>query len=153
MSDLTEILQDIKGTNTTLLYLSFQLRDVWCTLNPHSQTFTWFKLDGLVKSRLDFWLLSDTGSNLETNSTISTAPLTDHSLIKLILTPTNARQRKKGYWNSSLLKCEPFCQEIISVIININEDCNLTNYREKWEFLKYRARQISISHSKKINQI
>lgn len=46
------------------------------------------------------------------------------------------------------MNSERFCQEIITVINNITTDSNLLTYRNKWEYLKYKVRPISISNSK-----
>lgn len=91
----------------------FNFIDVWRTKNPCIQVFTWFKPDGSVKSRLDFWLVSDFGSGLESISTVSAAPLTDHCMVKLILKPAKTFQRPKGYWkfNSNLLNSDIFCKK------------------------------------------
>lgn len=133
----------------------FNLIDVWRTKNPCIQVFTWFKPDGSVKSRLDFWLVSDFGSGLESISTVSAAPLTDHCMVKLILKPAKTFQRPKGYWkfNSNLLNSDIFCKKIIATINNVTGDSNFTTYREKWEFLKYKVRQISISSGKLLSRI
>lgn len=127
----------------------FNLKDVWRFDNPYTQIYMWFKPDGSIKSRIDFWLVSDNRPGLDPTSIISAAPLTDHCLIKLNFMSTN-KCFKKRYWkfNSNLLKSELFCQEIITVISNITTDSNLLTYRSKWEYLKYKLHQISISNSK-----
>lgn len=63
----------------------FKLKDAWHTENPGSQIFTWFKPDGSIKSRIDFWLVSENRPRMESNSTISVAPLTDYCIVKLII--------------------------------------------------------------------
>lgn len=87
---------------------------------------------------------------MESDSIISAAALTDHCMVKLILRPTNAYQRRKGYWkfDSNLLHSDLFYHEIVSTIDNINGDFNFKSYKEKWEYLKYKIRQISISYDK-----
>lgn len=45
------------------------------------------------------------------------------------------------------MNSERFYQEIITVINNITTDSNLLTYRNKWEYLKDKVRQISISNS------
>lgn len=73
----------------------FQLTDIWRILNPDTQIFTWFKPDGTIKSRLDYWLISEFTTGLDINCSISAAPLTDHCMIKLILTPTDTCRRNR----------------------------------------------------------
>ena len=87
------------------------------------------------------------------NCSISAAPLTDHCMIKLTLTPTDTCRRNKGYWkfNSNLLKHDPFCQDFQRIIEEITKDSSLSTYREKWELHKYKIRQISIAYSKTLS--
>lgn len=56
----------------------------------------------------------------------------------------------KGYWkfNSTLLNKERFNNEILEHLNLTCSDKNLNSYREKWEFFKFKVRQISIKHSK-----
>lgn len=102
----------------------------------------------------DFWLISDIRSGIESTISISAAPLTDHSMVKLCFISSNTNF-KKGFWkfSSNLLNNESFCQEVINVINNINTDTNIQTYREKWEYLKYKVRQISIFKSKLLSRI
>lgn len=72
----------------------FNLKDVWRFDNPDTQNDTWFKPDGSVKSRIDFWLVSDNNPGLDPIYTISVAPLTDHCVIKLNFMSTNKCFRK-----------------------------------------------------------
>lgn len=92
----------------------FKLIDVWRTKTLNTHGFTWFRPDGSSKPRIDFWLVSNFKSCLESGSTVSAAPLTDHCVIKLTLKSDEAFQRRKGYWkfNSNLLNGEPFCKKL-----------------------------------------
>lgn len=132
----------------------FNLNDIWRIKNPDKQIFTWFKPDGTIKSRLDFWLVSEFTPVQDINCSITAAPLTDHCMVKLIVSPINGGRRNKGYWkfNSNLLKNEHYCHDVIRIIEDISKDTALQSYSEKWEFLKYKIRQISISHGKTINR-
>lgn len=64
------------------------------------------------------------------------------------------RLRRNGYWkfNSNLLNHDPFCQEIKRTINDINMDPSFTSYRAKWEYLKYKICQISISFGKTLSR-
>lgn len=44
----------------------------------------------------------------------------------------------------NLTQSEPIRQEIIATINDLIEDSNLTSYRDKYEYLKYKLCQISI---------
>lgn len=64
------------------------LADIWRTINPDLQCFSWFKPKGTCKSRIDYWLGSYNIVNLESKSVISNAPLSDHYFIELHVKPT-----------------------------------------------------------------
>uniref|UniRef100_A0A3B3H9P1 Reverse transcriptase domain-containing protein n=1 Tax=Oryzias latipes TaxID=8090 RepID=A0A3B3H9P1_ORYLA len=74
-------------------------------------------------------------------------------MIKLIIQPRN-NPINKGYWkfNSSLLEDEVYSQAIINEIQKITKDRQFTTQRDKWEFFKFKARQISITHSKRLSK-
>lgn len=80
----------------------------------------------------------------------SAAPLTDHCLIKLKFQKSDNNIRNKGYWkfNSSLLYDEAFCKDIVDELNIIYENENITSYVNKWEFSKFKTRQIAIKYSK-----
>lgn len=132
--------------------LDLKLTDPWRLANPLDQSFSWFKPDGSAKSRIDFWLISDNIMQNSVDASVSAAPLTDHCLIQLNVTPQFKKSHNKGYWkfNSTLLTNESFSNEIIEQLNLISNDENLNSYTEKWEFFKFKVRQISIRHSKLI---
>lgn len=80
------------------------LLDPWCFKYPNMKQFSWFKTNNVVKSRIDFWLISVYIINFVSYCCMSTAPLTDHSVIKLIFKPPGVSRQNKGYWkfNSNL---------------------------------------------------
>ena len=78
--------------------------DIWRYQNPISERYTWFK--GAEKcARLDFFLCSDTLLPYVTNSNISSAIETDHSIVHLSVDFAKF-ERGRGTWkfNNSLLK-------------------------------------------------
>lgn len=90
--------------------------DRWRQANPNKQLFSWYKPVGSIKSHLDFWLTSDTflRFNIDIDTSISAAPLTDHCLILLSFSQKDQHFYNKGYWkfNSSLLRDKSYCNEI-----------------------------------------
>lgn len=87
----------------------FNLKDMWRITNPDAKNFTWIQPDGSVTSRVD----------PDSTASIS-APLKLHFI-------SSNKCFKKGYLklNSNLLKNEPFCQEIIDAINDVNTDDNI----------------------------
>lgn len=69
-----------------------------------------------------------------------------------MLRPSSSLKRNRGYWklNASLLRSELFCMEIRNIIANVSDDASLSSYISKWEFLKYKIRNFSISFSKQL---
>ncbi len=77
-----------------------------------------FKTNATSKSRIDYWLGSDILSSYATKCSISGAPLTDHSVINLILEQNKKSSKTKGYWNfnADLLNHDDFCAYIKKII-------------------------------------
>lgn len=118
--------------------------------NPDHSQFSWFKPDASCKSRIDYWLVADTMLSQISHCEISPAPLTDHCCINLSVTPLMQHERKKGYWkfNANLLKNDEHCSVIKDLIHEVLQDDSILSYTQKWEFLKKKIRQYSISFSK-----
>lgn len=116
--------------------LNLNVTDPWRAANPLKQYFSWFKPDGSSKSRIDFWLVSDNFVQNNVAVNVSAAPLTDHSVIQLEITPQNRGTYNRGYWkfNSSLLSSEIFCSDIITELQKISSDENIKGFINKWEF-------------------
>lgn len=128
------------------------LNDVWRYLNPEVEGFSWFKPNGESKSRIDYWMVSDNILKYTSQSTMSKAPLTDHCFIDLVLEPKFKQFRNKGYWkfNAFLLHNEEFCNKIRELIRAIERDNSFDCNISKWEFLKFKIREFSITFSKKL---
>ena len=121
-------------------------------LNPGIFKFSWFNSN--YKSRIDHWLIANHLLCYDLSSDISAAPLTDHSVIYLHVKPNNRRTRPNKYWkfNSSLIKNDDYCQMIKILIKEIINSEDITTPVKKWEFMKYKIRQITISFSKQIKK-
>lgn len=133
---------------------SLNLTDIWRQRNPCKRQYSWFKPDASAKSRLDYWLITDNILNQISNCEILPAPLTDHCCVELNVSPLPLTYKNNGYWkfNSRLLLHSDFCQGIESLIQNVIEDESLVSFTQKWEFLKYKIRQYSISYGKQLKK-
>jgi len=117
--------------------------------------FSWVKPNGSSKSRIDFWLITETHSEFASNVAISAAPLTDHHcLISLILTPTTKHTFRKDYWkfNAELLKDNVYCSQIRNLIMEIQNYLTLTSNANKREYFKFKTREVSIRFGKQKNK-
>lgn len=130
------------------------LVDTWRHLNPEILKYSWFSSSHNYKSRIDHWLISNNLLVYNIVSDISAAPLTDHSVIFLQIKPNDNNVHSRTYWklNSSLLKNNDYCQKIKLLITKYANSEELTTAVKKWEFLKYKIRQFTISFSKIIKK-
>ncbi|XDV31698.1 hypothetical protein PO909_002661 [Leuciscus waleckii] len=60
-----------------------QLIDIWRSLHSGVKQFTWHKPNGQNKSRIDYWLISNSISDHVTETEIANCPLSDHCIINL----------------------------------------------------------------------
>ena len=82
---------------------------------------------------------------------MSSAPLTDHCLLSLVLQSSLHNNKRKTHWkfNGDLLKCDEYCNLTKDLILDIKFDSTIGSSCNRWEFFKYRVRQISIKFGKK----
>jgi len=126
---------DISHVNSIIqnFCLSNVLTDIWRNLNPTARHR--FKPNGTSRSRIDYWLGSDTLSSHATKCNISGAPLTDHCVINLILEQRNKSCNTSGYckFNADLLNHIDFCtlKKGIAELIVKKMPSGI-----KWEYLK-----------------
>lgn len=139
----------------TDLCRTHNLLDPWRFKYPNVKQYSWFKPNDVVKSRIDFWLISVSIINLISDCCMSAASLTDHAVIKLSFNPPGVSQQKKGYWkfNSSLLKSQSFIEGIKATISNVMSDNSIVSYISKWEFLKFKMREYSVNFGKTFNKL
>ena len=78
----------------------YKLVDIWRLRNPNKHMYTRRKRTrgGLVQSRLDFWLISESLTYLVKNCQIKPGNRSDHSLIKITLEIVNTKKRGPSYW-------------------------------------------------------
>lgn len=130
------------------------LQDAWRHYNGNKVQFSWFQPNGSHLSRLDYWLLSDPLLGLVSDVRMSAAPLTDHSVISLVLKPPEPQFHSKGYWkfNSELLSHDCYCTGVKQLIKEVMDMEDFSSYILKWEFCKYKIRQYSIAYSKNLKK-
>lgn len=143
---------DISHANSIIQHfcLSIGLIDIWRNLNPTARHFSWFKPNATSKSRIDYWLGSESLSSNATKCNISGAPLTDHCVINLILEQRNKPCNTRGYWkfNADLLNHTDFCTYIKKIIAEFKVKKMPSGI--KWEYLKHKLREYSMTFSKNL---
>ncbi len=129
----------------------FNLGDIWRKKNPDTRRFTWKRRNPLVKSRLDYWLLSQNiFDNVETVG-MEPSVRSDHLAISIQLKSLQAETKGKGYWklNNSFINESDYIEGIIKEVALWDEQSpELVDPRMKWEFLKYKIRQFSLKYGK-----
>ena len=140
------ILEDFVNNN--------RLIDIWRMLHREVKQFTWHKPNGQSKSRIDYWLVSNSISDHVKDTEIANCPLSDHCIINLRLKNRNSNNKPKDYWkfNSQLLKNSEFCRSIKTLILDIQNDDSIDKPILKWEYLKFSIRKHSITFGKKLNK-
>jgi exonuclease III len=86
----------------------YQLLDIWRTLHPYEQRYTWkqgTKKANLRRSRLDFWIISSSLTYCVNTSTIEPGYGSDHCLITLSLFKQKKLEQGPSFWkfNTTLL--------------------------------------------------
>lgn len=119
----------------------FGLIDIWREKHPHALQFTWSNNSGSLRSRIDFWLISDSLSNFVNRVEILPSPLSDHkSIILSFDSPSSYSKMYNSYWklNSALLEDAEICRSVISrITFFLNKAQAEDNFGSNWKLLKY----------------
>lgn len=128
--------------------------DVWRFLNPDINEFTWSNVSRSSQSRIDLWLISPSCLQFVAESSHNYAPFSDHKLISIHLAGTKQQNGNiRGYWklNNNLLKDKEFCDLVKKTAKSIFDNKDV-NHIQKWEFFKFKIREIAIKRSKAIKK-
>ena len=132
----------------------YNLVDIWRLRNLNDRKFTRREKTraGLVQSRLDFWLISESLSYQVKNCHIKPGNKSDHSLIKISLEILNTQKRGPGYWkfNNRLLHDSKYINMVKKELKTITKDVTMENKNVLWDFTKCQIRSITITYCKKI---
>ena len=127
------------------------LVDIWRIRNPDSKKFTWRQKSPIIQRRLDYWLISDTLQEDVVKIDIVSAIKTDHLAITLEIDSLDDQPRGPSFWkfNNSLLDDPVFVQNLRDKFPTWLEEIDFCDdIRVKWDWMKYKTRQESISYSK-----
>lgn len=130
------------------------LIDYWRMKNPTRKQFTWFNSSNNGQcSRLDYWLISDNLINEVNRCDISASPLTDHCVIFLTISLDGRETKINSIWkfNNNLLENTEFCN-IVKHLVKEVGDLDMS-FLSKWEWFKFKVKQIAISTSKQSTTI
>lgn len=128
----------------------FLISDPWKHKHPHSNQSTFHR--GSQHSTLDYWFMPRRLLDSVSNYTITTHPLSDHSLLSVTL-EESPQERGPGYWrfNNQLLEDPEFIRKMNDHIATTLRD-ETDNPMLLWEWVKYKIRQFCIQYSKITNK-
>ena len=113
---------------------------IWRVRNPNSKIFTRRQKckNGLVQSRLDYFLTSIGISYLIKKSEIKPGNCSDQSIISITLDLLDTPKRGRSYWkfNNDLLNDPEYVNMVKNIINDIKTNVNMENKNSKWEFTK-----------------
>lgn len=83
----------------------YDMSDLWRRKNPNSKCFTWKRKIPSVKSRLDYWFVSNNLYDSVDRTDMEPSIRSDHSAITMHLKSTQDNKKGRGYWklNNSFL--------------------------------------------------
>ena len=132
------------------LFLKYDLVDIWRIRNPDSKKFTSRQKSPIIQRRLDYCLISNLLQDDVANVDIETAIKTDHSAITLEINSLKDQQRGPSFWkfNNSLLEDPLYAQCLCDGFPKWLDEINYCDdLRVKWDWMKYKIREESISYS------
>ena len=130
----------------------FMLSEVWRSKNPEKRYFSWYRSKPrLTASRLDFALVSVGITDACDNCGYINGLHSDHLAF---FTYFNIIKNDKGsgYWklNTSHLFNTQYITEINQLFDEIERSCDKKPKCEKWEYAKYRIREVSMDFSQRM---
>ena len=127
---------------------SNKMLDVWRTLKPDENGYTWRRKGQTIFSRLDYFFVSANTLQLINDVDILPGFRTDHSIVKFTLVLVT-HQRGPGYWkfNVSLLKDKDYLDRINDLIAKEFEMSRELPIKTRWETLKLAIRNSTLQFS------
>lgn len=141
------------ATEVTNTFLNFNLFDPHRALYPDKKMFTFHRnyKTFTLHRRLDYIYISDSLVQASLRPSIHPSPFTDHDEVRLIIDSFQQSNRKRAtYWrfNSQLMSNNNFVDAFAESFVAWKQESFSLSPPERWEFLKYRTRQLAIACSK-----
>ena len=128
------------------------LCDIFRVRSPEMKCYTWRRMTSFKQLRLNYFLISDQQQDQIDQVDIIPSIQSDHSTLKLKVCGTTRSCCSKGpsYWerNNSLLQDKVSTEFLKTEIPKcFQESEELRNPVMRWEYLKYKVREISKQYS------
>lgn len=146
--------QNSRFKSTAFISEQLSVIDIWRFLNPDKKEFTWSNANRSLQSRIDLWFISPSSTQFVVESSHDYAPLSDHNLITIHLVGSKQKRNNlRGYWklNTNVLKDDLFCN-LVNVTAKKIFSNSISNYTQKWEYFKFKVRELAIQRSKEIKK-
>ena len=126
------------------------LSEIWRCQNPDVKRFSWYRCrPKLSASRIDFALISTGLVDVCTNSGYFTGIMSDHLAMYVYINP-DSTDLGPGYWklNCKYLQKIEYVNLINSTLDELKISCRDKSIVDKWEFMKYRIREVSMEYAR-----
>ena len=128
-----------------------ELCDIFRVRNPDVKRLTWRNKNPFIQRRLDYFILSEgLQDSIEIMDMIPSVQ-SDHSVLKLKITPINERTRGPSSWkfNNSLVHDSNFVEQMkLKIPPTYQESLELSDARGSCEYMEYKMREFSMTFSK-----
>ncbi len=134
------------------LMKDYELEDVYRRRFPSKSSYTYFKKNTNIASRLDMWIISKSIDSLIKSINSKVAPHTDHYSVEITIQDSNI-DKGPGRWmlNTKVIKSRLFRETFTSFWAKWREEKGkFTSHREWWEESKLKIKDIAIWAGKKI---
>lgn len=127
------------------------LCDLWRIQNPTKPGFTWSR--GSKLARLDYLFIPENMSGIAFAFRPKNVSYSDHRMIGVTFKPSD-KKHGKGFWRlqTFLLERKDYCEEIDTGIQEAIQSALHLSPFLKWEFIKYKIRDISITFFSKLKE-
>ena len=128
-----------------------ELCDIFRVRNPDVKRFTWRNKNPYIQRRLDYFILSEGLQDSIEIMDIIPSVQSDHSVLKLKISPTNERTRGPSSWefNNSLVHDSNSVEQMkLKTPSFYQESLELSEARGRWEYMKYKMRDFFMTFSK-----
>ena len=126
-----------------------ELCDILRVRNPDVKRFTWRNKNPFIQRRLDYFILSEGLQDSIEIMDIIPSVQSDHSVLKLKISPTNEGTRGPSSWkfNNSLVHDSNFVEQMKLKIPSFYQESFIepSDARGRWEYMKYKMREFSMT--------